>query len=915
MKMVTDRRRMGLLPVALLTVGLPADRGERGSPSPALTEYVTGCLGDRNAMKRVSKMSSLGSAARGALILALVITASCSGGGGNPPASRFSVGGSVTGLVGAGLVLANNGTDTIAVSADGSFTFATQVHSDQSYAVTVKSEPANPTQVCAVANGAGMVGSSDIKDVAIACTTQTYAVSVTVNGLVGSGLVLQDNGADDLAVAASGQVRFSSAVASGEPYNVTVKTQPSTPAQICSVTGGSGTVTSGVVTSVVVSCDTLRLSTVAGQLGGAGNIDGSGTGARFNSPSGSGIDAAGNVYVADSFNNTVRKITPAGVVTTFAGMAGASGSADGTGKSARFSFPGDVVTDASGILYVSDSANNTIRKIDPAGDVTTFAGLAGSPGSADGSGNGARFNHPSGLAVDASGNVYVADSGNHTIRKITSAGAVTTFAGVAGTFGSADGPTATATFNQPASVAADASGHVFVADTGNATVRMIAAGTVTTLAGVAGVPGAVDGTGANARFSQPFGIATDAAGTIFVADTGNSTVRRVTPAGVVTTLAGTAGVYGSANGTGAAAQFVGPQGLSVDASGTIFVADTGNNMVRRLTAAGVVTSFAGAAAARGSADQAGVAASFSSPLGVAADAASNTYVADYQNHTIRKVSPSGVVTTVAGSPGASGSADGTGSAARFTYPYGVTVDSAGTIYVADTFNYTIRAITPAGVVTTLAGSAGMSGSADGTGAAARFGSPEAVAVDAAGNLYVADGTTIRKVTTPTGVVTTLAGTAGVPGSIDGTGAAALFYSPQGLATDSSGNIFVADFGASTIRKVTAAGIVTTLAGTPFTYGSADGTGAAAQFSGLTGIAVDVAGNVYVADSGNHTIRKMDPGGAVTTVVGVAGSQGVAPGALPASLNQPWGVAVLPGVVVNLVISSQAENAILRADLP
>ena len=866
-------------------------------------------------MISVTKGRSLRCIARGVLVLVSVIVAGCSGGGGHPPAAKFSVGGSVTGLAGTGLVLANNGTDTVAVAADGGFKFAAQLPSGGNYAVTVKAEPANPTQACVVTNGAGTVASSDITNVGVICTTQMFPVSVVVKGLAGSGLVLQNNSADDLAVAASGQVQFSGTVASGDPYDVTVKTQPANPAQTCSVSGGSGTVTSSAVTSIVVSCDTLSLSLLAGHLGGIGNIDGSGTGARFNQPSGSGIDASGNLYVADSFNNTVRKITPAGVVTTFAGMAGVSGAADGTGKGASFDFPSDVAIDAAGNLYVSDSGNHTIRKITPAGAVTTFAGLAGSPGSADGTGTAARFNRPLGLAVDASGNVYVADSLNNTIRMISSAGTVTTLAGVAGMQGSADGPAATATFFQPGSVTVDASGNVFVADTGNSTVRRIAAATVSTLAGTPGVSGAADGSGANASFSQPAGIASDAAGTLYVADTGNSTVRRVTPAGVVTTLAGTAGVLGSANGTGAAAQFSAPHDLSVDASGTLFVADSGNDMVRKLTAAGAVTSFAGAAAVRGSSDQTGAAASFSSPLGIATDVMGNTYVADYQNQTIRKMAPNGAVTTLAGSPGLSGSADGTGSAARFTYPYAVAVDSAGTVYVADTFNYLIRAITPTGAVTTLAGSAGMSGTADGTGAAARFNAPEGIAVDTAGNLYVADGTTIRKITTPGGVVTTLAGTPGVPGSMDGIGAAALFYSPQGLATDRNGNVFVADYGASTIRRVTAAGVVTTLAGTPFTYGSADGTGAAAQFFGPGGIAVDLTGNVYVADAGNHTIRKMDPARVVTTVVGVAGAQGVAPGPLPASLNAPGGVAMLPGPQVSLAISSAAENAILRADLP
>jgi len=863
---------------------------------------------------KIARRSSGMPTLRRLLLVAATLGVTSCGGGGGSDIAKFSVGGSVSGLAGSGLVLLDNGTDHLGISANGSFAFSAQVQSGQDYGVTVQTQPANPTQVCTVTGGSGTVGSSAVTSVSVACVTQSFSIGVTVNGLTGSGLVLQDNGADDLAVAASGPLMFSTAVASGEPYDVTIKTQPSNPAQNCSVSGGSGTVTATSVTSIVVNCDTSQLSLIAGQIGGMGDIDRNGRGARFSTPGGTATDASGNVYVADSFNNTIRKITAAGVVTTLAGTAGMQGSTDATGASARFSQPGDVVADASGTLYVADTANHTIRKITAAGGVTTLAGLAGSSGSSDGSGSAARFNTPGGIAIDSAENLYVADTLNNTIRKITPAGVVTTIAGVAGSNGSADGPAATATFFQPAAVAVDVSGNVFVADTFNFTVRKIAGGTVTTLAGTAAASGSVDGTGANARFSQPRGIATDATGNIFVNDSGNYTVRQVTPQGVVTTLAGTAGMSGSVDGTGAAARFSYLAGLRVDAHGSLLIADSANDTVRRVTAAGVVTTFAGTAPAPGSADQTGTSASFWSPLGISADAAGNTYVADYQNHTIRKVSTGGVVTTFAGSPGVGGSADGTGSAARFAYPYAVAADSNGMIYVADTGNYTVRAITPAGLVTTLAGSAGMSGAVDGTGAAARFAFVAAIAADGHGNLYVADGPTIRKVTIPDGIVTTLAGMASAPDSVDGTGSAARFYSPEGIAIGGDGNVYVSDFGASNIRVVTPAGVVTTLAGTAFSYGSADGDGAAARFNGLQGISIDTSGNLYCADSGNETIRRITPSGSVTTVVGVTGSRGVALEALPASLNQPSGIAVLAGNTVTLAISSTGENAILRATL-
>ena len=284
------------------------------------------------------------------------------------------------------------------------------------------------------------------------------------------------------------------------------------------------------------------------------------------------------------------------------------------------------------------------------------------------------------------------------------------------------------------------------------------------------------------------------------------------------------------------------------------------------------TTLAGQPGGQGNADGTGSAARFNCPVGVAVDSAGNVFVADYDNYTIRKVTPAGVVTTLAGSAGNGGSADGTGSAARFNQPSGVAVDSAGNVFVADTDNHTIRKVTPAGVVTTLAGSAGASGSTDGTGSAARFDDPEGVAVDSAGNVFVADtdNHTIRKVT-PAGVVTTLAGSAGASGSTDGTGSAARFYYPVGVAVDSAGNVFVADTGNHTIRKVTPAGVVTTLAGSAGNSGSADGTGSAARFNDPEGVAVDSAGNVFVADCFNNTIRKVTSAGVVTTLAGSAGA--------------------------------------------
>lgn len=327
------------------------------------------------------------------------------------------------------------------------------------------------------------------------------------------------------------------------------------------------------------------VTTLAGLSGflNTGSADGTGAAARFKLPEGVAVDASGNVYIADSSNSTIRKVTASGVVTTLAGTALATGNVDGIGATARFSFPSTLAVDTAGNLYVADGGNHTIRKVTASGVVTTIAGTAGVAGSVDGAGTAAKFNMPFGIAVDASGNLYVGDWGNNTIRKITAAGVVTTIAGTAGVVGSADGTGGAASFNAPAGVAVDLSGNIYVADSGNHTIRKIStSGVVTTFAGTAGVLGSMDGTGTSATFRLPRGVATDAAGNVYVANTTSHTIRKITPAGVVITVAGSAGTVGFADGIGYQAYFTNPQGIASDALGVLYVADTDNNSIRKI---------------------------------------------------------------------------------------------------------------------------------------------------------------------------------------------------------------------------------------------------------------------------------------------------------------------------------------------
>ena len=630
----------------------------------------------------------------------------------------------------------------------------------------------------------------------------------------------------------------------------------------------------------------------AGRLAGPGSADGTGAGARFANPWGVAADTAGNLYVADTANHTIRKITAGGVVSTLAGLAGVSGTNDGAGSAARFNQPQGLAVDTNGNVYVADTGNSTIRKITPAGVVSTLAGSAGNSGSANGTGASAQFYEPEGIAVNGAGTlIYVADTWNHTIRQVTAAGVVTTFAGSAGSFGSANGTGAGAQFYQPEGLAVDGAGNVYVGDTGNQMIRLISsAGVVTTLAGSAGNYGSANGTGTNAAFWNPQGVALDSATNLYVADSFNNTIRLVTPAGVVSTLAGTAGSFGSADGTGAAARFWQPQGVAVDTNGNVYVADSANGTIRLIGSGGVVSTWAGSAST-GSADGGGGSARFYWPSGAAVDSSGTNYVADTGNGTIRKVTAGGVVSTLAGAAGSFGTNDGAGSSARFYGPQAIAADSSYNLYVADTANHTIRKITSSGVVSTLAGSPGTNGLTDGTGGNARFNAPHGVAVDSSGNVYVADtgNHTIRKVTSA-GVVTTLAGLAGYYGDLDGSSPGygtnyytntARFYGPSGVAVDTAGNVYVADTRNHTIRKVTSAGVVSTLAGLAGSYGSADGTNGNARFCLPQSITVDLSGNLYVLDAGNQTVRMVAPSGAnwvVTTLAGQADVAGSADGA-------------------------------------
>jgi sugar lactone lactonase YvrE len=321
---------------------------------------------------------------------------------------------------------------------------------------------------------------------------------------------------------------------------------------------------------------TTVVSTVAGN-GGGGFLDGAASSAAFNSPTGVAVDGQGNIYVADAFNARIRMISTSGTVSTFAGN-GTAGFADGGPTTAEFNSPTSVAVDAAGNIYVADVENQRIRKITASGTVSTYAG-SGVSGFLDGAMATAQFSFPSGVALDGQGNLYVADAANNRVRKIISSGTVSTLAGN-GTAGFLDG--SSAEFNFLSSVCADGQGNIYVGDYNNNRLRKITpAGVTSTLAG-SGTGGYLDGTGTAAQFNGLEGVACDADGNVYVADQKNNRIRMVTPSGIVTTVAGN-GTAGFADGAGASAEFNAPFGVVVDGQGNVLVADQLNDRIRKIS--------------------------------------------------------------------------------------------------------------------------------------------------------------------------------------------------------------------------------------------------------------------------------------------------------------------------------------------
>ncbi len=610
-----------------------------------------------------------------------------------------------------------------------------------------------------------------------------------------------------------------------------------------------------------------KISTVAGNgVRGNSGDGGPAVNAQFIDPYGIALDRSGNLFITDFQAAVVRRVSASdGTISTIAGTGTAGYTGDnGLSTAAELNSPYAVAVDASGNVFIADTGNNRIRKVTPTGAITTVVGngnLVYSP--SGGPGTQISVAYPEGLAFDAAGNLYISEWGYDRILKMTPSGAVSVFAGNGYTGYSGDsGPAVSAMFDGPQGLAVDAAGNLYIADSDNNRIRKIIGSIVTTVAGSGTLGFGGDGFSAGgAQLSGPFGVAIDLSGNLLISDTGNQRIRSVnTLSNLISTIAG--GLPNIADGGPAtSALLFAPAGLAVDAALNVYIADQLNNRIRKVTPAGLISTVAGTGSSGFSGDGGqATAAQLNTPLGVSLDPQGNLLITDTGNNRIRRVGSNGVIQTIAGNGRDAFAGDGgLATLAALSGPTTARTDAAGNIYIADTFNNRIRKVTLAGSINTLAGSSGSQLGDGGPALTASLAFPSSVLADAAGNVLIADtfNSRIRKVT-PNGIITTIAGN-GNPGfSGDGGSAlAATFLFPEDLALDSAGNLFVQDTGNARIRVVASSGNISTVAGNGKYSDSGDG-GPALQASlgFLGGIALDSNGIIYFSDSDNSRVRDL-----------------------------------------------------------
>jgi sugar lactone lactonase YvrE len=612
--------------------------------------------------------------------------------------------------------------------------------------------------------------------------------------------------------------------------------------------------------------------------------------------------------------HSVFKVDSKGTLTRIAGNGRSGVSGDGgPAINAQLSFPDGVAVDATGNVYVTDRAAHVIRKISTGGVIGTFAGTGKNGFSGDGGpASNAQLNGPTGLAFDAAGNLYVADTGNSCIRMISTDGTIVTVAGTnALDYGGDGGPAVQAFLNQPEGVAVDLSGNLYIADTMNNVIRKVApGGTITTFAGT-GFPGSAgdNGPAASANLFLPTDVAVDRSGVVYIADLGAVRIRKVAQ-GIITTVAGnsTTDQLPQDGAPALAVRIGGPTGVAVDAGGAVYFTagsigsgsglDAGDFKIWKVTPDGFFSTVAGNGYNSFSGDGGPAAqAQIDTPAGVALDAAGNLYFADPVGNRVRMIATDGTIATVAGT-GVAGFAgeQGPATAALLTQPMGVAVSPDGHLFIADTGNNRIREVLSDGTIGTYAGNgnAGLFGDG-GSPLDAAIHAPRAIVFDPNGSLFIADtlDNRVRKIDVSTYTIDTIAGKGQGFAGDGGPALNALLNLPSSLALDSAGNLYIADQANGRIRKVSTNGTISTVAGTATVFTGDGGPATNALVSSPRGVAVDGAGNVYISEPGENRIRKVTTDGAIATIAGNGNCCYANDGgpATNAPLNLPWGLVV------------------------
>lgn len=663
----------------------------------------------------------------------------------------------------------------------------------------------------------------------------------------------------------------------------------------------------------------------------------SATNVGLDRPTNAVFDARGNMYVADTDGNRVYRVDEGGVVTLVAGTGAYGFSGDGgSATNAVLNAPMGLAVDGLGNLFIADSGNGRVRRVDRTGVITTVAGT-GTVGGVFGDGGvatAAGLSLVNGVTVDGLGNLYVA--AGDRIRMIDTTGIITTIAGTAGGYSGDGGPATAAQLNDPDGVLFDATGRMYIIDDGNNRIRRVELdGTITTVAGASscstsngycsGGYSGDNGPATSALLDHPSSMLLMPDGRIVIADAGNDCLRQISTTGTITKLAGTCDTYGFAGdgGPATAALFYGPASVALSPTGALVFADAYNNRVRSIAPGGTVTTIVGSGTRGYNGDGSwGTTATLSQGLGVAADASGNVYFADQTSHRVRKVSPDGVVTTIAGTGDAGYRATddgGPATQALLSQPTDVALDAAGNLYISDTNNHRIRKIDAAGTITTVAGSGATAYDGDDAPATTKaLLAPEGITFDTAGNLYIADSTDqrIRRVD-PAGIITTVAGSgiSGFGGDNNLATSAKLSY-PSAVAWK-AGELYIDDFLNARIRVVDTTGKIHTYAGTGTPGFTGDGGNATtARLGNPRDIAFDGAGNLLIADTNNGRVRVVDSAGKIDTLYGTdptpIDNDGDGGPASAASLGLPAGLA-LDGSG-HLFVGTREGQSIRRIDI-